>query len=38
MNGVWRSGSAPVLGTGGRRFKPDHPDTNRNDSNKSANY
>ncbi len=24
--GVWRSGSAPVLGTGGRRFDPDHPD------------
>ena len=27
MIGVWRSGSAPVLGTGGRRFDPDHPDT-----------
>ena len=24
--GVWRSGSAPVLGTGGRRFDPGHPD------------
>ena len=24
--GVWRSGSAPVLGTGGRRFDPAHPD------------
>ena len=26
MDGVWRSGSAPVLGTGGRRFDPAHPD------------
>ena len=26
MIGVWRSGSAPVLGTGGRRFDPGHPD------------
>jgi hypothetical protein len=26
INGVWRSGSAPVLGTGGRRFDPGHPD------------
>tara|TARA_A100001037_G_scaffold306518_1_gene352297 strand:- start:2139 stop:2399 length:261 start_codon:yes stop_codon:yes gene_type:complete len=24
--GVWRSGSAPVLGTGGPRFDPEHPD------------
>ena len=23
---MWRSGSAPVLGTGGRRFDPAHPD------------
>ena len=31
--GVWRSGSAPVLGTGGRRFDPGHPEactTNEN--------
>ena len=25
-SGVWRSGSAPVLGTGGPRFDPEHPD------------
>ena len=30
---MWRSGSAPVLGTGGRRFDPGHPEawtTNEN--------
>ncbi len=26
MLGVWRSGSAPVLGTGGRWVDPSHPD------------